>query len=115
MQDIECDKSNIPRALFMDHVFAHLLMTYGAKNMVTEFAACLMVSAKRHRAVDLRIEVCTLLACDLAGYQELKTGSKTGYDIVFPSSYMAEVMHKQGWLMSLKIVSSFATLRPDSS
>ena len=41
----------------MDHVFAHLLMTYGAKNMVTEFAACLMVTAKRHKALDLRIEV----------------------------------------------------------
>ena len=41
----------------MDHVFAHLLMTYGAKNMVTEFAACLMVTTKRHRALDLRIEV----------------------------------------------------------
>ena len=60
MQDAECDRSNVPRALFMDHVFAHLLMTYGAKSMVTEFAACLMVSAKRHRALDLRIEVCHL-------------------------------------------------------
>ena len=62
VQDVECDRANIPRALFMDHVFAHLLMTYGAKNMVTEFAACLMVSAKRHRALDLRIEVRTPLA-----------------------------------------------------
>ena len=41
----------------MDHVFAHLLMTYGAKNMVTEFAACLMVTARRHKTLDLRIEV----------------------------------------------------------
>lgn len=57
LQDAECDRASIPRALFMDHVFAHLLMTYGAKNMVTEFAACLMVTAKRHRALDLRIEV----------------------------------------------------------
>ena len=56
MQDAECDRAIVPRALFMDHVFAHLLMTYGAKNMVTEFAACLMVTAKRHRTLDLRIE-----------------------------------------------------------
>ena len=63
MQDAECDRANVPRAMFMDHVFAHLLMTYGAKSMVTEFAACLMVSAKRHRALDLRIEVCSLSLC----------------------------------------------------
>ncbi|DBA80115.1 TPA: hypothetical protein ACH3X2_007598 [Trebouxia sp. C0005] len=57
VKDAECDRANMPRALFMDHVFAHLLMTYGAKNMVTEFAACLMVTVKRHKALDLRLEM----------------------------------------------------------
>ncbi|KAL0050961.1 hypothetical protein WJX82_011093 [Trebouxia sp. C0006] len=57
VKDAECDRANVPRALFMDHVFAHLLMTYGAKNMVTEFAACLMVTVRRHKAFDLRLEI----------------------------------------------------------
>ncbi|DBA77116.1 TPA: hypothetical protein ACH3X1_009695 [Trebouxia sp. C0004] len=57
VKDAECDRANVPRALFMDHVFAHLLMTYGAKNMVTEFAACLMVTARRLKAFDLRLEM----------------------------------------------------------
>ena len=57
MQDADSDRAGMARVLFMDHVFAQLLMTYGAKSMVTEFAACLMVSAKRHKALDLRIEV----------------------------------------------------------
>ena len=57
MQDADSDRAGTPRVLFMDHVFAHLLMTYGAKSMVTEFAACLMASARRHKASDLRIEV----------------------------------------------------------
>ncbi len=49
----------------MDHVFAHLLMTYGAKNMVTEFAACLMVTVRRHKAFDLRLEVSYTLIHEL--------------------------------------------------
>jgi len=65
MQDAECDRANVPRALFMDHVFAHLLMTYGAKNMVAEFAACLMVTVRRHKAFDLRLEVSYTLICQL--------------------------------------------------
>ena len=65
MQDAECDRANVPRALFMDHVFAHLLMTYGAKNMVTEFAACLMVTVRHHKAFDLRLEVCDSLIREL--------------------------------------------------
>ena len=71
MQDAECDRANMPRALFMDHVFAHLLMTYGAKNMVTEFAACLMVTVKRHKALDLRLEVSDSLLCEVSSVRAL--------------------------------------------
>lgn len=36
-----------------------------------------------------------------AMYAKLKTGQREGYDLVFPSSYMAELMQEQGWLAYL--------------
>lgn len=50
---------------------------------------------------DCRIDIDTFDSNE-SMYAKLKTGSKAGYDVIFPSSYMAEIMHKQGWLMPLK-------------
>ncbi len=34
-------------------------------------------------------------------YAKLKSGVKGGYDVIFPTSYMAQLMHEQGWLLNL--------------
>ena len=73
----------------MDHVFAHLLMTYGAKNMVTEFAACLMVTAKRHKALDLRIEVRQRLRLLLGTEAPLMPPNSAYFSHLYPLSSKA--------------------------
>ena len=37
-----------------------------------------------------------------AMYAKLKAGGRDGYDVVFPTSYMAELMQEQNWLLPLK-------------
>lgn len=39
-----------------------------------------------------------------AMYAKLKAGGRDGYDVVFPTSYMAELMQEQNWLLPLKSI-----------